>query len=298
MKIQDNVINRVIEKILLGKNYRIEIHNLINAEFLEYVVSFFKKVAEAKINNKIIDIQWYKNVFLCSKNSPVDIAINAGLNKKSITNMCKTATKKVVIDIANEHIDSLLELINDLSVNNNDIDLELTIRFRGISVHLNINESLLVINTIAVKRAAIRGGLWSAVGKNAEKGLMLAVCQLFNVPKENFILKNEDVREVDFYFLGKENKYKCEIKLMGKGNPESADAVIARDSHIFIADTLSTSNKIQLESLSVEWIELSSDNGILKFNEVFKKLSIPYVAVSSITSDKIRSIKSKIYRMF
>lgn len=289
MKIQDGVINRVIEKILLGKNYRIEIHNLINAEFLEYVMSFFQKVAEAKINNKIIDIQWYKDVFLCSKNSSDDIAINAGLNKKSITNMCKTATKKVVIDIANEHIDALLELINELSANNNDIDLELTIRFRGISVHLNISESLLVINTIAVKRAAIRGGLWSAVGKNVEKKLMLAVCKLFNVPQENFNSKNEDIREVDFYFINKDNKYKCEIKLMGKGNPESADTVIARDSDIFIADTLSTLNKTQLESLSVEWIELSSDYGILKFNGIFKKLKIPHVAMDIVTSKKIKS---------
>jgi hypothetical protein len=28
------------------------------------------------------------------------------------------------------------------------------------------------------------------------------------------------------------NRYKCEVKLMGKGNPESADAVIARDSRV------------------------------------------------------------------
>ena len=290
MKIKENVINRVIEKILLGKNYRIEIHNLINAEFLEYVISFFQKVAEAKINNKIIDITWYKDIFLCSKNNSDDIAINAGLNKKSITNMCKAATKKVVIDIANEHIDSLLELISEISASNNDIDLELTIRFRGISVHLNISESLLVINTIAVKRAAIRGSLWSAVGKNVEKTLMLTICKLFNVPQSNFIVKNEDIREVDFYFVNQDKKYRCEIKLMGKGNPESADVVVARNSNLFIADTLSDLNKTQLQSLSIEWIELSSNDGILKFNEVFEKLKIPYIAVCDITSKKIKSI--------
>ena len=261
---------------------------LINAEFLEYVINFFQKVAEAKINNKTIDIHWYKNVFLSEKNSSDDIALNAGLNKKSITNMCKTATKKVVIDIANEHIDALLELISELSSNNNDIDLELTIRFRGISVHLNISESLLVINTIAVKRAAIRGGLWSAVGKNVEKRLMLAICRLFRIHKNNYIIKNHDVREVDFYFKNLKNKYKCEIKLMGKGNPESADAVIARDSHIFVADTLSNLNKTQLESLSIEWVELSSLNGVLRFNEVFSKLEIPHTFVSTVNAPVIK----------
>ncbi len=46
---------------------------------------------------------------------------------------------------------------------------------------------------------------------------------------------------------------------MGRGNPESADAVIARDSRIFVADKLSDTNKAQLNSLKVEWVELHSD---------------------------------------
>ncbi|MEJ7700895.1 MAG: hypothetical protein WKF71_14795 [Pyrinomonadaceae bacterium] len=43
---------------------------------------------------------------------------------------------------------------------------------------------------------------------------------------------------------------------MGKGNPESADAVIARDSRVFVADKLSDMNKRQLNSRKVDWIEL------------------------------------------
>lgn len=38
---------------------------------------------------------------------------------------------------------------------------------------------------------------------------------------------------------------------MGKGNPESADAVIARDSKVFVADKLSDLNKKQLDTLKV-----------------------------------------------
>ncbi len=63
-------------------------------------------------------------------------------------------------------------------------------------------------------------------------------------------------REIDFYLIENNNQYKCEVKLMGKGNPESADAVIARDSRIFIADKLSDMNKRQLNSLKVDWVEL------------------------------------------
>ena len=63
---------------------------------------------------------------------------------------------------------------------------------------------------------------------------------------------------------------------MGKGNPESADAVIARDSAVFIADKLSDQNKTQLDSLNVEWVELRDDNGFRRFEQVLDKLNIPH----------------------
>ena len=39
---------------------------------------------------------------------------------------------------------------------------------------------------------------------------------------------------------------------MGKGNPESADAIIARNTNVFVADTLSTQNKNQCDELQDE----------------------------------------------
>ncbi len=47
-------------------------------------------------------------------------------------------------------------------------------------------------------------------------------------------------REVDFKLYNKDRSkvYRVEVKLMSKDNPESADAVIARDTDIFIAYTL------------------------------------------------------------
>ena len=63
---------------------------------------------------------------------------------------------------------------------------------------------------------------------------------------------------------------------MGKGNPESADAVIARDSSVFVADKLSDQNKAQLKRLGVEWVELRNKNGFRKFENVLTKLGIPH----------------------
>ena len=67
---------------------------------------------------------------------------------------------------------------------------------------------------------------------------MQTLCKLYGVPNKNYALKvkgkeiKEDdfEREIDFYLIEGKNQYKCEVKLMGRGNPESADAVIARDS--------------------------------------------------------------------
>ena len=83
-------------------------------------------------------------------------------------------------------------------------------------------------------------------------------------------------REVDFYLCDSDKNYKCEVKLMGKGNPESADAVIARDSKVFIADKLSDTNKKQLDSLKVEWVEMRSKNGYQRFEQTLKNLNIPH----------------------
>lgn len=186
MTLTDQVVKNIIKRLIKGQDYRIEVIALINAEFLQFAIDFFKKVVEAKLSNQDVTIDWYKSTFL-NKNLPSEeIAINSGLNKKTITNMYNSASKEIVIDASNEHYDVLYKSISSLIENQPDIDLTLTIRFRGVSVELNINESLIVINTLAVKRAALRGGLWSTAGKRVEKYLMSALCKVFKVPYIHF----------------------------------------------------------------------------------------------------------------
>ena len=254
MTLTEEVAKKIIKKLLKGEDYRKEVVTLIDAEFLQYAINFFKKVVDAKLGNKNITVDWYKKEFLNSNLPARDIAINSGLNKKTIHNMFNSSTKEIVINAANEHYDTLYEAIKNLVDNENDLELTLTIKLKGVSVDLNVSESLIVINTLAVKRAELRGGLWSTAGKRVEKPLMQTLCGLYGVPNKNYALKikgkeiEEDdfEREIDFYLVEGKNQYKCEVKLMGKGNPESADAVIARDSAIFVADKLSDLNKKQI----------------------------------------------------
>lgn len=82
MTITEQVTKKIIKRLLKGQDYRIEIVALINAEFLQFAIEFFKKVVDAKLKNENLTIDWYKKEFLNPKLGTDEIAINAGLNKK------------------------------------------------------------------------------------------------------------------------------------------------------------------------------------------------------------------------
>ena len=304
MTITEQVAKNIIKKLLRGEDYRIEVVTLINAEFLQFAIDFFKKIVDAKLKNKNISVDWYKKEFLNPALPARDIAINSGLNKKTIHNMFNSSTKEIVIDASNEHYDALYEAIKNLVDAEHDLELTLTIKFKGVSVDLNVGESLIVINTLAVKRAELRGGLWSTAGKRVEKPLMQTLCGLYGVPSKNYALKikgkviGEDdfEREIDFYLVEGKNQHKCEVKLMGRGNPESADAVIARDSKVFVADKLSDTNKKQLNSRRVEWVELRSDGGFKRFETVLEHLKIPHEKLPENIDRKLEIVFKGIFK--
>ncbi len=83
-------------------------------------------------------------------------------------------------------------------------------------------------------------------------------------------------READFYLVDNAGlRHRCEVKLMGRGNPESADAVHARSSQVFVADKLSDLHKAQLDDSDIQWVELRDENGYKRFEQVLTALSIP-----------------------
>jgi hypothetical protein len=298
MTLTDQVIKNVIRKLIKGKDYRIEIVTLINAEFLQYAIDFFKRIVDAKLNNENITVGWYKKEFLNPNLSSSEIAFNSGLNKKTITNMYNTAKREIVIEASNEHYDTLYNAIKELTETEHELDLTLTIKFRGVSVDLNVSESLIVINTLAVKRAELRGGFWSTAGKRAEKYLMTTLCKIFDVPAKHYDQSRvpESMREVDFYLINGSKFYRCEVKLMGKGNPESADAIFTRESSIFVADKLSDLNKQQATKLNCEWIEIRSTEGYKKFSQILWKLGIPHTPFNDDIDKKLVSIFEEMFK--
>lgn len=284
---QKVVIDRTVEKLINGEDYREEVVNEINVSFLDFAIKFFKNIVKAKMDSSQINLEWYKKHFVCNEQTdPAECAICAGINKKTVTNIYGTSRKEVILDVANTNFEYLYSVINELDSDTDEgIDISIKISYRQITVELSLTESLLVINALATKKLAIRGGAWSSIGKKVEKPLVDKLCEICGVPTSHidnkFFKKNDFLdydREVDYKLMDKEGKiYRVEVKLMGRGNPESADAVIARDTQIFIADTLSEQNKNQLLSLGVKFLELKNNKVIIRdFKNILKELNIPF----------------------
>lgn len=287
MTFENEIIKKTVDKLMEGQDYREEIIRSINAVFLDFTINFFKKIVSAKVDSKDITLDWYKKYFITSDNfSPDEAAIYAGINKKTITNIYGTANKNVVLNVANENFEYLSALICELEKDaDSGLALSIKISYQNVSVDLSLSESLLVINALATKKIQIRGGTWSSIGKKVEKPLIDKLCDAVGVPPENIdnshFKKDKNKafdREVDYKLISRTKKvYRIEVKLMGKGNPESADATIARDTDIFVADTLSDQNCNQLKSRGVKYLILKGrTDSIQKFKQILTELDIPF----------------------
>ena len=277
MTITGFFIKRIIRKLIAAEDHGIEVNQSIADEFLKYAVGFFERIVRAKLNSKEVTVDWYKRELLDPSFPPKEFAIHSGLNMKTIENAYNTKTKEIVLEASIEYYHELKEIIETL-IEQNDVDIILTIKFQGVSVDLNINESLIVINTLAVKQSAISGGIWSSVGKQVEKPLVMTLCALFQVPVKYYNQKNPPVsaRESDFYLFDDAGVVcRCEVKLSGKGNPESSDFAIARLSNVLVGRTLSPKMKNELDSKNILWVELRTEDGWKKFEKILNELSIP-----------------------
>lgn len=288
MTFENEVINKTVERLLKGEDYREEVVNSINAVFFDFSIGFFKKIVEAKMNDKGITLDWYKKYFITGDNfSPDEAAIYAGINKKTITNIYGTSAKDVVLNAADDNFTYLSEVVEELEKDTSSgIAINIKISYKNVTVDLSLTESLLVINALATKKIQLRGGAWSSIGKKVEKPLLDKMCKLLGVPDKNIdnsqFKKDKSKsfdREVDYKLISSTGKaYRIEVKLMGKGNSESADATIARDSDIFVADTLSEQNCKQLAARNVQYLILKGNTDPIKdFRQILDKLDIPHI---------------------
>ena len=271
MTVTGLVIKNIIRKLLTGQDYHSEILTLIDAEFLQYVVDFFKQIVKAKLNKESVTADWYTEEFLSSNSlSNSEVSVYSGINTATILN-----SQQIVLDTTLKYHDALYDAFNSLG---NNLDMAFTIKFRNVSFNLNLNESLILFNTLAFKRSILQDRLWTATGKQVEKPLMATLCALYQVPLKyyNQSHSSDSLRETDFRLTDDSGtSHRCEVKLMGKGNPESADAVYARNSRVLVANTLSDLNKEQMDENGIFWVELKDTDDYKRFEHALNALSIP-----------------------
>jgi len=283
----------IIRKLLKNENYRDEVVYLLDANFFDDIIEFLKNIFNAKKVDKT-DPNWYKKLMTSSNLAKEDIAWNSGLNLKTISNIHQTGTKEKVIEVSAIHIERLIPIINTL-IESEDLDLELTITINKEKITLSASEMILILNAISVRRAGIRGGLWSTAGKQVEKPLMRTICRLLKVPSEHFdqSKKPTTLREIDFHLFKNKENFRCEVKLMGRGNPESADVVDWRETKVLVADRLSDTNKLQLTQKNVEWIAMHDGDTLGQFEKVLKNLAIPHTHFSGDLDSELEKIINK-----
>ncbi len=283
MTLDREIIQSGVASLLKGHDHRKLVYRLVSTSFIEVALSFFKKVVEVKLGNDSIDLSWYRQAFIEYEYAKESIAAHAGLSVKSITNARDTTRREIVLDEALSNFDELVSIINSLCDTHSDVEIQLSISLNSVTVQLSLNESLLVINALGMKRKQIAGGIWSSFGKQAEKPLLEAMCRIFQVPERHYESGNRTgVRDVDFTLIDSEGHgKKLEVKLQGRGNPEGADSTFARDSDVFIAGTLSEMNTKQLNDEGIHWVELMKPHGFLRFGKVLADLNIPHQPVDA-----------------
>lgn len=267
--LRNDIIKNVIHSLLTGEDYPPEVIALIETEFQEFVSDFFRRIAHAKLEGMSLSLDWYREELPDIQFSERSVKIDSKTNNSAA---------KVALETPLEQYDVLYNLIELLTAQA-DVDVTFKMVWRNVGISFNVNECLIFINIIAAKRAALSVNFWSTAGKQVEKPLMKTLCTLLRVPKRYFDQSQlpSHLREVDFYLRDPSNEYhRCEVKLMGRGNPESADAPMARDSRVFVADTLSEKNKQELDARGILWVEMCDASVIEQFAEVLKKLGIPY----------------------
>jgi len=287
-------IKQVVKSLLMGEDYREDFLAVIDALYIEAYLEYFKKVVyksnypeQTNLNQLISDSEqndddkynWYENLMLNPQLNKKEIALNAGINMKTITNMHNTTRREVVIDAAKKHFREFIGVLNKMQNKINQIDLKLDLKYGDIFASFDTYEVLFMINAMATIISNIRGGIYSSLGQQIEKPLMLTLSRMVKIPEEYYKKSNnyEDRRQTDFHYFINDQKINCEVKLMGKGNPESANSASARYTHIFIANKISDLQKEELKKKRILWLETQGNDNLLEdFCEILKELEIPH----------------------
>ena len=261
----------IIRLVLSGEGHRPYMTALKSDIYIDFYISFFEEILN---HGQEAD---FEDIFI--KNSDLnDRLLNIGINEKTVGDTYSSASK----EMKEKAIKEIGKAITEMIQNKETSIEEVSFKFKDNNEYVfNAKDFLKMILSTSTNHAKLKGGFASSFGKQVEKPLIKTICKIFGVSENNYEENDQQddgsySRETDFYIIDDDNnKFKVEFKMMGRGNPEGADSLYARDTSIFMGDTLSETVKKQCEDNGVYWIELRN-NGWNKFGEVLESLNIKY----------------------
>jgi len=281
--ISREVVRKIIEKTIKNGRHRKVVEDIKNRRFLREILEEGKYAKKMKEDG---GSDWYRKKMVEGDREKEDIAYSAGIAKKTIGNIYDSQSEDTVRRRSAENYEKLEDFITEVS-KEKGVKMRLEIEDDGGTVKLEHEETLALLSSFGVRREKISGSLDSSKGKNTEEPLLNTLCRIFNVPEEKYKYEdeNDEDREIDFYLYDEDGeRYNCEVKLMGKGNPETTDSAWARNTDVFIADRLSDSKKKQLSKKGIEWVELADDEGYTRFGKVLDELGVSHEKPSEVDS--------------
>jgi len=279
VSIDQTLVRKIIEELFRdGGNHRQAVFDDINRRFLEYARDFFGNVARRKLLGEDINApDWYLDALRDPTLDKNSIAILGGVPLKTVGNIYGSQRRQVVIEAGETNYIRLREILEELLARD-DPQIMVTIKLGAVGVDLTIGESMIVVNSLAGRRAQRSGGVWSSSGNAVEEKLMLTLCELFEVP-ENCRGKPASKsyhHQIDFTLKSDEREWLVEVKLTGKGNPENVKAVHAHKVKLLVVDRLSERAKETLLEDEIKWVALSEDGGYLQFGDALAAFGIPH----------------------
>ena len=223
------------------------------------------------------DLNWYADEMFRTEADSKDLAAAGGLSLKAIGNIEGSQAKPVVLEASQLNHGRLLGILDELD-ESGGYRFELNVNVDNTEMAFTFRESMVIINTLAMKRNQIRGGSWSSIGKQVETPLMKTLCELFGVDPFNWRAPGvyEGQRQIDFMLLRSGQQLRTEVKLSGSGNPESFESAISRDCRLLVSDHLSQTGRDSLSNNNVEWVALADHEGYRRFGDVLTRFNIDH----------------------
>jgi len=277
MRLTKEKKKHIIKLIFEGNSHRPYLVSEKSSIYLEFFSKFIEEIndVENTSNNRS-----FENIYLRDKSVEEKLWHN-GLNKKTIGDTYGSQSQKIMQKAIEEIGPIIRGLITDMPTSLREVSFKFKSKDSKNEEVYNLSSTdfFRLLLAVSTRHAALKGGFASTFGKQIEKSLLLTLCRVYQLDEKNYHAwdmpdEADFNRETDFYIVdNRGRKHKIEMKMMGRGNPEGADSLYARGTKIFIADTLSETNKKQCDKNNVFWIELK-DLGWKKFEEVMKALEI------------------------